>query len=202
MTTESLTVTVFVLAGVLALLVLVVLALARQIGVLHTRLAPAGALMNTSGPEVGAAAPMLSLRDIHDRAVSIGGTSVSAMLILFVSPNCPICKELVPVARSMARAEKLRLVFASDGSAIERHLQYAEKMEIGSYPYVVSTELGLKFAADKLPYAALIDSTGVLRSRGLVNSREHLESLVESMLTGYDSIQDYLVKEQGLEQAS
>lgn len=203
MSIESLSVIVFVLCVAVTLLVVLVLALARQIGVLHTRLAPAGALMNTSaGPDVGAPAPKLSLQDINGTLVQIGGASASALLILFVSPSCPICKELVPVARSMARAEKLRLLFASDGSGIDKHVDYISKMDIADYPYLLSSELGLKLGASKLPYAALIDSDGILRSRGLVNSREHLESLVEAMLSGYDSLQDYLVKEQQLEQAS
>ncbi|MDP5069474.1 MAG: thiol-disulfide isomerase, partial [Congregibacter sp.] len=175
---------------------------ARQIGVLHTRLAPAGALMNTAGPEVGKAAPKLSLQDIDGAPVHIGGAAPTASLVLFVSPSCPICKELVPVACSMARSEKLRLLFASDGGQLPQHVDYVSKMEIKDYPYLLSSELGLKFAASKLPYAALIDKEGVLRSRGLVNSREHLESLVEAMLSGYDSLQDYMVKEQQLEQAS
>lgn len=202
MTIDSLAVAVLILGLVVALLVIVVLALARQIGVLHTRLAPAGALMNTAGPEVGSAAPKLALQDIDGVSVNIGGTTSSSTLILFVSPTCPICKELVPVACSMARSDKLRLLFASDGGELPQHIEYIEKMGIETYSYLLSSELGLKFAAGKLPYAALIDSDGILRSRGLVNSREHLESLVEAMLSGYDSLQDYLVKEQQLEQAS
>jgi methylamine dehydrogenase accessory protein MauD len=69
-------------------------------------------------------------------------------------------------------------------------------MKLEKYPYIVSLELGMKFEVGKLPYAVLIDSEGVLRSKGLVNSREHLESLVLAMQSGYESIQDYLVKEE------
>jgi len=39
-----------------------------------------------------------------------------------------------------------------------------------------------------------------LRSKGLVNSREHLENLVGSMDSGIESIQDYLFRPEGLEQ--
>jgi len=39
-----------------------------------------------------------------------------------------------------------------------------------------------------------------LRSKGLVNSREHLESLVESMDSGFESIQDYLFRQDGLDE--
>jgi hypothetical protein len=57
---------------------------------------------------------------------------------------------------------------------------------------VQSFELGMRFEVAKLPYAVLIDAAGVLRGKGLVNSREHLESLLESMDSGYATIQDYL----------
>lgn len=202
MNPESLTVAVVVLSVIVAVLVVVVLALARQIGVLHTRLAPAGALMNTAGPEIGSPAPQVASQDIDGNPIALGGPSVQHLLLLFVSPSCPVCKELVPVAISLAKREKLRLVFASDGGDAERHHAYIEGMQIREYPYVVSAEVGMRFAADKLPYAALVDREGVLRSRGLVNSREHLESLVEAMLSGFDSIQDYLAQERQLEQAS
>ncbi len=43
---------VLLLSAVVLVLVFAVFALARQIGVLHTRLAPAGALMTTAGPKV------------------------------------------------------------------------------------------------------------------------------------------------------
>lgn len=189
---------VLMLSAVVLVLVFAVLALARQIGILHTRLSPAGALMTTAGPKPGEAAPVLAMADIHGAPVTVGGPSKLAQLILFVSPTCPICKDLVPMATSMARSERLSLTFGSDGGQADKHLAYIEKMNIQKYPYIVSMELGMKFEVSKLPYAVLIDEQGVLRSKGLVNSREHLESLVYSMQSGYESIQDYLVKEERL----
>jgi len=58
----------------------------------------------------------------------------------------------------------------------------------------------MRFEVGKLPYAVLIGPDGVLRSKGLVNSREHLESLVESMDSGFESIQDYLFRQDGLDE--
>ncbi|ALO46372.1 methylamine dehydrogenase accessory protein MauD [Pseudohongiella spirulinae] len=200
------------LAAVLVLLTLVVLvlvfaviALARQIGILHTRLAPAGALMTTSGPKLGEKISNMSIPDIHGKPVEIGATGGNALagkaqLLLFVSPSCPICKELVPTAKSMARSENVSLIFGSDGGQADQHLAYIDKMDLKKYPYIVSLELGMRFEVAKLPYAVLIDDQGVLRSKGLVNSREHLESLVHAMQSGYESIQDYMVKNGHLEE--
>jgi len=187
---------VLLLSAVVLVLIVAMFALARQIGVLHTRLAPAGALMTTAGPKVGQPSPVLSVPDIKGDPITVGGARKLPQLILFVSPTCPICKELVPTAKSMAKSEKLSLVFGSDGGELQKHSDYVARMKLENYPYVVSLELGMKFEVGKLPYAVLIDAQGVLRSKGLVNSREHLESLVESMRSGYESIQDYLVKEE------
>jgi methylamine dehydrogenase accessory protein MauD len=200
------------LAAVLVLLTLVVLvlvfaviALARQIGILHTRLAPAGALMTTAGPKLGEKISNMSIPDIHGKPVEIGATGANAsagkaQLLLFVSPSCPICKELVPTAKSVARSENVSLIFGSDGGKADQHLQYIEQMDLQLYPYIVSLELGMRFEVAKLPYAVLIDESGALRSKGLVNSREHLESLVLAMQSGYESIQDYMVKKGHLEE--
>jgi len=38
----------------------------------------------------------------------------------------------------------------------------------------------------------LLDDAGVIASKGLVNTREHLESLVIAKLAGFGSIQSYL----------
>jgi methylamine dehydrogenase accessory protein MauD len=86
----------------------------------------------------------------------------------------------------------MRLVFASDGDKIEQHIAYVGDLDIKDYPYVVSQALGLAFAVSKLPFAVLVGSDGTLQSKGLVNSREHLESLVESMDSGVASLQDYV----------
>ena len=189
--TEALLVSNLLLWVLVVVLALIVLALARQVGVLHERVAPAGALMPTTGPKVGERAEAETFRDISGTDVTVGGPAQTATLVLWISPTCPVCKALVPTAVSLARSECLRLVFASDGDRPEQHLAYVQDLRLHDYPYVISQALGLKFAVSKLPFAALIDADGVLRSKGLVNTREHLESLVESMHTGIESLQQY-----------
>ena len=56
-------------------------------------------------------------------------------------------------------------------------------------------QLGMTYQVSKLPFALLIDKDGVLRSKGLVTSREHLESLLESMDSGIASIQEFVSRE-------
>jgi methylamine dehydrogenase accessory protein MauD len=187
-----------VLWVVVLVLAVLVLALARQVGLLHERIAPAGALSPTGGPKVGEQVPPNEYAGLRDDPVVIGGADAAgrATLVLFTSPTCPVCRELVPVARSLARRETLRLVFASDGGTAGEHARYAAAMGLDSHPYVLSRDLGLQFGVSRLPFAVLIGADGALAARGLVNSREHLESLLESMRSGVESLQDYLAMEQ------
>jgi methylamine dehydrogenase accessory protein MauD len=194
--TEAVIVSNVILWIVVIVLALVVLALARQVGILHERVAPAGALMPTSGPKVGELTEAMSVADIHGKTVTIGGPHASGMntLVMFVSPTCPVCKSLVPTAKSLANAERnrLELVFASDGDKLEQHQAYARDLKLERYPYVLSEKLGMSFEVSKLPFAVLIGGDGTLKSKGLVNTREHLESLIEAMDSGIATLQEYV----------
>lgn len=178
---------------VLALLV-VVLALTRQLGVLHERITPAGALMLNKGLAVGEQAPALEVFDLDGDRVRVGAprTDGKSTLLLFVSPTCPVCKSLLPIVKSSGRAERdwLDIILASDGDPDE-HRDYVRANGLASVPYVVSAPLGMTYQVSRLPFAALLDEAGVLRARGLVNSREHLESLFEAKRLGVASLQDY-----------
>ena len=188
-----------VLLWVLVLVLAVaVLALARQVGVLSQRIAPVGALTPVHGPKVGELTEALEALDLDGRRQRIGGatareaTAGEATLLLFVSPTCPVCKALLPAAKSLASREGLRLVFGSDGGEPERHRTFANEAGIGKFPYLHSQALGLRYGVSRLPFAVLIGADGTLRGRGLVNTREHLESLLESWRTGIATLQDYV----------
>jgi methylamine dehydrogenase accessory protein MauD len=194
--TEMLLVSNVVLWVLVVALAIIVLALARQVGILHERVAPAGALQPVEGPKVGELTEAMPLKSLDGESVTIGGRNANglAMLVLFVSPTCPVCKSLVPTARSLERREasRLRLVFASDGDARDQHVAYANDLRLGSHPYVLSQALGMKYQVSKLPFALLIGADGSLQSKGLVNTREHMESLIEAMDSGVATLQEYV----------
>ncbi len=172
----------------------VLLAVVRQLGVLHERIAPAGALMLNRGLKVGEAAPALRVLDLAGQAHEVGAARADgrSTLLLFVSPTCPVCKTLLAAVKSSRRDEGgwLDVLLASDGDLAEQR-QFVQVQGLESIPYVVSPALGLAFQVSRLPFAALIDEQGVLRARGLVNSREHLESLFEAKRLGVASLQEY-----------
>ena len=101
----------------------------------------------------------------------MGGGGGQSQLLFFLSPSCPVCKKLLPILKSVAGTEHawLRIVLASDGEMPE-HLAFYRQAGLERFPYLLSTELGMKFQISKLPYAVLIDESGTIRAKGLVNS--------------------------------
>jgi methylamine dehydrogenase accessory protein MauD len=174
-------------------LAVALLALARQVGVLHVRVAPAGALTTAHGPAVGEGAPHLDVTTLDGKPLTIGGTlsKGSMRLLMFVSAQCPLCKNLIPAAKSFAKDERVDLVFIGDDDADVQRAMIA-KHGLGAYPFVNSADVGRTFHVEKLPHAVLLDEHGTVLSKGLVNSREHLESLIVAHELGLRSVQDYI----------
>lgn len=178
-------------------LALLLFALLRQVGMLHERLGPVGALTLPGGPKVGDPAPKFDLPSLTGGDVSIGGTDPEgrSTLLFFLSPTCPVCKSMLPVLLSMVREHRqTRLVFASDGDEALQHKMIVQE-KLGDHPFVLSTDLGIAHAVGKLPYAVLIGPDGKVSAKGLINNREHVESLFEAQRTGIASIQDYMARQ-------
>jgi methylamine dehydrogenase accessory protein MauD len=179
------------------------IALARQIGVLHQRIAPAGALALRQPLKIGEPVPTLNLSTLDGAGVQIGGLRGGrSQLLLFLSPDCAICESLLPSVRSAHGAERawLDIVLASDGEGAQ-HVAFVRDKGLAKFPYVVSETLGRTYGVAKLPYAVLIDEAGKLAAAGLVNTREHLESLFVAKERGVSSIQQFL-SQRGQKRAS
>ena len=129
---------------VAAVLAALVFALYRQVGVLHLRLGPGGAFEHDGeGLPLGDQAPP--------------GTAGS--LVVFTSPSCPVCAQIVPGLRAIGRDHALSVVHAQEGDTNGRELHRA-------------------FDVPGTPYAVYVGSDGAVRAKGTVNTLEQLESVV------------------------
>jgi methylamine dehydrogenase accessory protein MauD len=168
-------------------------ALARQIGMLHERVAPVGALVNMAGPGVGEKSPRMEVKALAGNSITIGAAMASrkSLLMFFVSSTCPICKKLLPIVKDFARSERLEVVYVGDGEAAEQERLLSD-YQLDPARFVNGPQIGMAFRVDKLPYTVLLDERGVIVAKGLVNSREHFESLIVARESGYGTLQSYL----------
>lgn len=141
---------------VVAVLAVLVVALARQVGTLHLRLGPRGALeVDEEGPLLGEAPPASEARGEDEERFTLGGPE-RPRLVLFVSPTCPICKEVLPAIPAVAQASRLAPQVVSDPD-VER-----------------------AWNVPGTPFAVVLDELGVVVAKGTVNNLEQVEGLVET----------------------
>ena len=140
----------------LVVLCVVVVALARQVGTLHLRLGPQGALeIDTEGPALGEALPPVEARDADGRSLILGGAG-GRRLVLFSSPTCIVCREVAPAMPAAARSADFVPQIVHDPDA-ER-----------------------TFEVPGTPFLLVLDELGIVRAKGTVNTLEQVEGLVDT----------------------
>jgi hypothetical protein len=136
-------------------LALVVVALARQVGTLHLRLGPRGALeVDSEGPALGEAVPPSPAIDASGSRVLVGGPGPQR-LVLFSSPTCPICEDVAPGIPAAAAAARMIPMVLHD------------------------PDLERAYDVPGTPFALVLDELGIVRAKGTVNNLEQVEGLVD-----------------------
>ena len=136
-----------------------VVALLRQVGVLHARLAPMGTHFAGEGPDLDSLAPTVGLA--YDRAV--------LTVVAFTSPSCTVCRELRPSLDALRRQY--------------RELQ-VHNVDLDPQTQPVFDAFGVR----STPYIVTVDRSGIVRGRGVANTLEQVEELVrESKLASIEA---------------
>ena len=156
----------------------VVVALARQIGTLHLRLGPRGALeMDDEGPPLQEAPPPADVVDLDERRVTVGGPG-RAQLLLFVSPGCHLCEAVLPSLGAVSEAAQMDPLVVADADAHEARTSYGHKRL--QAPVIPSNKLTQAYRVPGTPYAVILDELGVVRAKGAINNLEQMEGLVDT----------------------
>jgi methylamine dehydrogenase accessory protein MauD len=167
-------------------LCLLLLSLARQVGTLHLRLGPRGALeLDEEGPPLGEAVPPAETSDRDGHPVTIGGPG-APQLLLFVSPECPICREVAPSLPVVARVGALTPYLISDSEEPTAAHEYAS-LGRGS-PVIPGPDIARTYRVPGTPYALILDRLGVVRAKGTVNNLEQMEGLVDTALARFHDV--------------
>jgi methylamine dehydrogenase accessory protein MauD len=164
-------------ALVLALAALVV-GLARQIGSLHLRLGPRGALeLDDEGPPLGSIPEAADLEAADGDRLTVGGPG-AAEFLLFVSLDCTICEQVLPAVGALASEGSFAPRVVVDGSGEEAEMLAARRRLRA--PVLASPELARGYGVPGTPYAVVLDELGVVRAKGTVNNLEQVEGLVRT----------------------
>lgn len=175
---ELWTVSYVVLWALVLVLCMVVVALARQIGTLHMRLGPRGALeIDSEGPALGEAPPPIEIESLAGETITIGGPGV-ARVLMFVSPGCHICEQVLPSLRAIAGDGAYAPIVVSDGDAYETS-SGLELRDI-AVPVIPGPGVAREYTVPGTPYVVVLDHLGVVRAKGTVNNLEQVEGLLDT----------------------
>ncbi len=131
-----------------------VVALLRQIGVLHLRVAPMGVHFAGEGPELDQPAPVIDLD------VDYGAADVT--LLAFTSPTCEICASLKPDIKRLAR--------------------HYDELDVRFIGHEDDPRSFADFSVRSTPYLVAIDRDGIVRSRGVANTMDQVEEMLAEVL--------------------
>jgi methylamine dehydrogenase accessory protein MauD len=155
--------------------ILVVVSLARQVGLLHLRLPIRGPGPVDEAPQVG------TVVDVPAKVATLRSGETDLLqpnhltLVVFVNSGCSICAPILQGLKPLMRAEpQLVVIVAVDGEPMDG-LQY-----VGRYGFSdgVSSELLGPIDAGGRPFAIVVDSVGTVLAAGLPNTLEQLEVLL------------------------
>jgi methylamine dehydrogenase accessory protein MauD len=173
-----------VLWALVIVLCIVVVALARQIGTLHLRLGPRGALeLDDEGPPLGEAPPPLQVSTVEGHAVTLGGPG-QEQLLMFVTPTCLICNEVLPAVRAVSSIGRFKPYVITDATKYEAEDSLRPK--VGETPIVADPKVPAAFTVPGTPYVVVVDERGIVQAKGTVNNLEQVEGLIDTALKRID----------------
>jgi methylamine dehydrogenase accessory protein MauD len=167
-----------VLWALVIVLCMVVVALARQIGTLHLRLGPRGALeLDDEGPALGEAPPPIDTLALSGEEITLGGPG-EAQLLLFVSPGCHVCEQVLPSLPAIASVGHFRPYVVTDVDVIDT----ANGLDVNAIaaPIIPGQKVAMRYEVPGTPYVVVLDSAGIVRSKGTVNNLEQMEGLIDT----------------------
>ena len=185
-----------VLWVVVLLQVVLVLALARLVGQLMSRRFPmSGARVIDPGPDIGATVESWEGVDLVGDPLSLRFPRERALLLLYLAPHCTACARLLPSARRFFKeiSPAADAVWVMTQGVTPAALRaYAREKGLESFPGVSEEALPPSWRVGGAPFGLWVGADGKVKAKGMVDRREHLESLRHAVEIGHPSVQSYV----------
>ena len=170
------------LLAAVAVLGAVVLSLARQIGVLHERTAPAGVAPRRLRQTQSLDPAALTLTSVAGATSSLAEFARGRSLaILFIGPDCPICKALLPTFEPALGRLDLLTCYASGNEPAQVQARYAAENALDPERYFVGLDLAAALQVMVTPTLVVVDAAGEVVLRETLRGPGHLRSAVAGL---------------------
>jgi methylamine dehydrogenase accessory protein MauD len=163
---------------VLWLLVLVLIALVillyRQLGIMYLGSAEG---VSRDGLARGAKAPDFSLTDQYGNAQRLADYRGKPSVLLFGSPHCSPCRILLPQLHDWSKAHPEVGILWLNAASPEESLKFVSDTgaSLPIAPYSPQENLMDRYKVRVTPFMFLLDESGIVRAKGLVNTKGGLD---------------------------
>jgi methylamine dehydrogenase accessory protein MauD len=162
------------------LLVAVVLAHSRLLGLLHYRVGPTAARQLADGPVIGTQLQFISGLNVNGEKWQMNFPSAGELILIFVSPQCSTCNETLPHIEDFSRSQNLtQIILMSTINDIGMNRAYVRYRNLEKLNFIINEDLADKLNIEAIPYALYIDKQGKVVAKGVVNNYENLIGLRE-----------------------
>jgi methylamine dehydrogenase accessory protein MauD len=155
----------------------------RQLGLMQLRLGDdPGALITDTGLERGAQAPdFTAIESESGELVTLSDLVAKPRVLVFASPGCLSCRELIPGLNEVRKTRKGEFDFLVVCRGDVESCQGFGRMNRLEAPMVVDTngQIEKDYQVTLTPFAYLLDHEGNVVIRGIANDWRQLESLLE-----------------------
>jgi len=116
------------------------------------------------------------------------------LFLLYVSPHCSLCSGLLPSAKRFFKeiAAEADGVWVMVLGSREAQIFYARENELTRYPVAAEEQMPARMRVEGAPFGLWINAQGQVKAKGMVDRREHLESLRHAARIGHPSIESYV----------
>jgi len=131
------------------------------------------------GFEVGDEVPLFREYDIHQNKVSLRDLLQSKkVLLLFISSQCPTCKEIVPHLNKVVQTFDVHLVLINTDNTHDDRAITSQLTD--NVFYIRSPYISESYFVNKVPYAMIVSQEGKLESQILVKDFKGLWNMLIS----------------------
>jgi len=162
---------------------LLVFLLYRQLGVMYLGSAEG---VSRDGLTKGTPAPDFNLMDQYGNAQRLSSYRGRPVLLVFGSPSCTPCRTLLPQLEEWAADHRDMGVIWLNAAPRDETLKYVSDMG-ATVPVVAHTpddKIADRYKVRVTPFSFMVDENGVVRAKGLVNTRGGLDLYYKELKTG------------------
>jgi len=168
---------------IVALLAVVVMGTLRQLGIIQLRFgSDPGALITPEGLDRGTEAPRFEGVDVRtQQRIHLDALRGRPSVLVFLSPGCSTCGELVPHLNDLARDRQGEInVLAVCAADETTSREFAQQVKLRTPMLADPTNaIGASYGVQHTPFAFLLDPSATILIRGVINTWPQLDALLQ-----------------------